>query len=602
MGHERSDMDHVDSVVTAPEVRRAAFGSDLIVDVMKAYDIEYAALNPGATFRGLHDSIVNYGGNRTPRLILCCHEEIAVSIAHGYGNAKKLPMVAIVHDIVGLLHATMAVYQAWLDHAPLLLLGGTGPMAVEHRRPGIDWIHTALVQGDIVRDYVKWDDQPASLQSMVEAFIRGYRITMTEPRGPIYLCFDTDLQERRVEVPVPILDVSRYGPATPIQADPSALDTAAQWLIEAEHPVVLADYVGRTPEAVASLVELAELLALPVMDLGSRFNFPNTHSLDVTEAETELLPQADLVLALDVSDLQEAVSAVDRTTRQARSLLSPRARTVHISLKDLNVRSWAQEHGRLHPVDLPITADTALAIRALTARCRQALERNPALRARSQRRFHEVERVHRTLQDRWRETAERAHNERPISLPRLATDLWSVVKDDDWVLVNRTLRDWTRRLWEWPMPAPYVGAHRGGGIGYGIGHSLGAALACGGTRLCIDIQPDGDLLYTPSALWTAAHHRIPLLIVMFNNRSYYNDEDHQILMALARGRPVENAGIGLRMDDPPVDFAGLARSFGVYGEGPIEDPRDLRPALERAVRHVKEARAPALVDVFTRPR
>ncbi len=602
MAHKRRNASRVDAVTATPDVRRAEYGSDLIVDVMKAYDMEYAALNPGATFRGLHDSIVNYGGNHTPQLILCCHEEIAVSVAHGYGKAKGRPMVAIVHDIVGLLHATMAVYLAWLDDAPVLVLGGTGPMAVEHRRPGIDWIHTALVQGDVVRDYVKWDDQPASHQSVVEAFVRGHRITMTDPRGPIYLCFDTDLQEGRLETPVPIPDVSRYGPGAPMQADPSALDTAARWLVEAEHPVVLADSVGRTPQAVVSLVELAELMALPVIDLGSRFNFPNTHVLDATEGEAELLPQADLVLALDAYDLQDAVSTLDRTTREARSQLSTKARIVHISLRDLNVRSWAQEHGRLHPVDLAITADTALAIPALTARCRQAQEHDPTLRARCQQRFQRIERLHRTLRDRWRDAADRARNDRPISLPRMAMDLWDVVKDEDWVLVNRTLRDWTRRLWEWPLSAPYLGARRGGGVGFGISHSLGAALAYGQTRLCIDLQPDGDLLYTPSALWTAAHHRIPLLIVMFNNRSYYNDEEHQILMAKARGRPVERAGIGLRMDAPPVDFAGLARSFGIYGEGPIEDPDALRPALERAVRHVKEAHTAALVDVVTQPR
>lgn len=602
MARKQHEVDQGDGKVAPKEVGRAEFGSDLIVDVMKAYDIEYAAINPGATFRGLHDSIVNYGGNRTPQLILCCHEEIAVSVAHGYSKAKGRPMVAIVHDIVGLLHATMAVYLAWLDHAPVLVLGGTGPMAVEHRRPGIDWIHTALIQGDVVRNYVKWDDQPASLQSVVEAFIRGYRITMSEPRGPIYLCFDTDLQEGRLEAPVPIPDVTRYGHATPIQADPAALETAAQWLIDAQHPVVLADHLGRTPQAVDALVELAELMALPVIDLGSRFNFPNTHPLDATEAEAELLPQADLVLGLDVSDLQDAVSTLDRTTRQARSLLSPQVRIINMSLKDLNVRSWAQEHGRLHPIDLPITADTALAIPALTARCRQAHTRDAALRARGAQRCQQIERLHRSLRDSWRETADRARAQHPISLPRLAMDLWDVVQNEDWVLVNRTLRDWARRLWVWRGPMPYIGAHRGGGVGFGISHSMGAALALGDSRLCIDIQPDGDLLYTPSALWTLAHHRIPLLIVMFNNRSYYNDEDHQILMAKARGRPVERSGIGLRMEDPPVDFGGMARSFGIYGEGPIEDPDTLRPALERAVRHVKETRTAALVDVVTQLR
>ncbi len=574
---------------------------------MKAFEIEYAALNPGATFRGLHDSIVNYGGNRSPQIILCNHEEIAVAVAQGYAKAKGRPMAAIVHNVVGLLHAAMAIYTAWLDRVPVLVMGGTGPMAVEHRRPGIDWIHTALVQGNAVRDYVKWDDQPASLQGIVESFIRGYRIATTEPQGPVYLCFDAGLQEQRLDGPdgpVALPDVRRYIPPTLAQADPSALQTAARWLIDAEHPVVLADYVGRNPEAVHSLVRLAESLALPVIDLGSRFNFPNTHALDLAGAEADLLPQADVVLALDVVDIQKAVATTDRTARLALSALRPNARIIHISFNDFMIRSWTQELGRLHAVDLPIAADTSLAIPALADLLEQAVEGDAALRARRDRRRDRLERMHRTPRDRWREEAERAREAHPISLPRLALDLWEVVKDEDWVLVNRNLRGWTRRLWEWSgrSGVPHVGAHMGGGVGYGIGHSIGAALAYGGSRLSIDIQPDGDLLYTPSALWTAAHHRIPLLIVMFNNRSYYNDEEHQVLMARARGRPVENAHIGQAMTDPPVDFARIARGFGIEAWGPVEEPGDLRPALERAVRYVMRERKAALVDVFMQPR
>lgn len=580
----------------------AEYGSDVIVDLMKAYEIEYAALNPGATFRGLHDSIVNYGGNRMPQIILCNHEEIAVAVAQGYAKAKGRPMAAIVHNVVGLLHAAMAVYTAWLDRTPLLLMGGTGPMAVETRRPWIDWIHTALVQGNAVRDYVKWDDQPASIQGIVESFIRGYRIATTEPHGPVYLCWDAALQEQRLEAPVPIPDLGRYAPPTPAQADPAVLLTASRWLAEAANPVVLADYVGRNPSAVSSLVRLADALALPVIDLGSRMNFPNTHPLDLTGAEDELLAEADCVLALDVVDLEKATSSVDRTTRIPRSRLRPGCRTVSISFNDFMVRSWAQEWGRLQPVDLAIAANTSLAIPALADLCEDALKENGALQERVDRRRDALGQRHRALRNGWREQAERVRGDRPIALAALAAELGDVVKDEDWTLVNRSLRNWTRRVWNWNTTRPYVGAHMGGGVGYGIGHSVGAALAVGATQLCIDIQPDGDLLYTPSALWTAAHHRIPLLIVMYNNRSYYNDEEHQILMANARGRPVENAHIGQAMKDPPVDFAAMARSFGLAAWGPIEDPADLRPALEQAARCVLTERRPALVDVFTQVR
>jgi thiamine pyrophosphate-dependent acetolactate synthase large subunit-like protein len=578
---------------------RAVYGSDLIVDLFKAYGIEYAALNPGASFRGLHDSIVNYGGNTHPRIILCNHEEIAVAVAQGYVKASGRPMAAIVHNVVGLLHATMAIYTAWLDRVPVLVMGGTGPLAVEARRPWIDWIHTALVQGNAIRDYVKWDDQPASLQGVVESFIRGYRIATTEPQGPVYLCWDAALQEQKLDSPVLIPDIGRYAPPSHVQADPGALATAARWLSEAENPVILADFVGRTPAAVTALVQLAESLAIPVIDLGGRFNFPNTHPLDLTGAEEEVLPTADVVLALDVFDIEKAISTVDRTTRTPHSRLKSSARIIHISFTDFMVRSWTQDYGRLQPIDLPIAADTLLAIPALADLCRKAAEGDGALRARVESRRKIAEQAHRALRDEWRMMAARTTNEQPIALARLAIDLWDVIKDEDWVLVNRNLRGWTRRLWDWTTTTPYVGAHMGGGVGYGIGHSIGAALALGKTRLCVDIQPDGDLLYTPSALWTAAHHRVPLLIVMYNNRSYFNDEEHQILMAKTRNRPVENAHIGQRMDDPAVDFAGMAKSFGIEAWGPIEDPADIRPALERGVRHVLRERKAALVDIYT---
>ncbi len=579
------------------------YGSDLIVDLLHAYEIEFAALNPGATFRGLHDSIVNYGGNALPEIIQCCHEEIAVAVAHGYGKAKGRPMAAIVHNIVGLLHAAMAVYIAWLDRAPVLVLGGTGPMAVEQRRPWIDWIHTALVQGQAVRDYVKWDDQPASLPGIVESMVRAHRTALTEPRGPVYLCFDAALQEHAMDGAVPIPEIGRFAPPAPLQADPQALDTAARWLVEASHPVVVADYVGRSARGVEALIELADLLALPVLDQGSRFNFPSTHPLDLADAEEDLLPQADLVLALDVFDLQRTLGITDRTARQGRPLIKDGTKIIHISLNELAPRSWAQEQGRLHPVDLPIAADTAVALPALAARCRLLSEQNGRRAGVREKRRAALETVRGRLRDTWREEAERDRDARPIALSRLAADLGAAVKDDDWALVNRNLKGWTRRLWEWKHPYQYLGGLMGGSVGYGIGQAMGAALAYRGTdRLCIDIQPDGDFLFTSGGLWTAAHHRIPLLIVMFNNRSYFNDEDHQILMAKARSRPVENAHIGLRIDDPPVDFAGLARSYGVHAEGPIEDPAALRPALERAVRHVKRERRPALVDVVTQSR
>ena len=241
------------------------FGSDIVVNLLRAFGIEYAAINPGATFRGIHDSLVNYGGNQHPELILCCHEEIAVSLAHGYAKAAGKPMAAVVHNIVGLQHASMAIFNAFCDRAPILVLGGTGPMDTTRRRPWIDWIHTALVQGNLVRDYVKWDDQPASVAAIPEAFARAYRIAMTEPKGPVYLCFDAELQEGRLDKPIPLPDPARFAPASPPQADSRVLEEAARLLCEAEAPVILVESLVPYPRTLAALQQLAELLRIVPM-------------------------------------------------------------------------------------------------------------------------------------------------------------------------------------------------------------------------------------------------------------------------------------------------------------------------------------------------
>ena len=520
---------------------------------------------------------------------------MAVALAHGYAKAAGKPMAAILHNVVGLQHASMAIFNAWCDRAPMLVMGGTGPMAVEQRRPWIDWIHTALVQGQAVRDFVKWDDQPASLASIPEAIIRGYRIAMTEPKGPVYLCFDAALQEMPLSEDVPVPEVARYAPPAPIAADAAALDEAAGLLRDAERPVIIAEYLGRAPAAVDALVGLAELLAAPVIDLygHGRFNFPNTHPLDLTGAEKELLAAADVVLALDVVDLYGALARADRLTRRSEPVLPESAKVIHITMADVAIRSWVTAYQRLAPVDVPILADTAAALTA----CLRALGADGEAAARRLR-AERLRARHEALRREARTACEESWNDRPIAPARLASEVWDVLRGEDWVLVNGTLDGWARSLWEWVHPHQYLGNSGGAGLGYGAGASIGAALAHRGTgRVCVDLQPDGDLLYTPSAIWTAAHHRIPVLFVVCNNRTYYNDENHQALVARARGRPVENRVVGIRIEDPPVDFAAMARAFGAYGVGPVEDPEQIAPALGGAMRAVKEGGRPAVVDV-----
>lgn len=585
------------------EKKKAEYGSDVVVDLMKAFDIEYAAFNPGATFRGIHDSIVNYGGNYRPEVIFCNHEEISVALAHGYAKAKGKPMIAIVHNMVGLQHASMAIFNAYIDRVPIMVLGGTGPMNTKRRRPRIDWIHTALVQGNQVRDYVKWDDQPYSLEDVPDSFIRGYRLATTEPMAPVYINYDADIQEDSIASPIEIPDIRRYAPPAPMQANPEALRHAAELLVNAQAPLIIADTLGRNPKTVPALIALAELLAVPVVDKGARFNFPTTHSLDATDGARELLQKADVILALDVADIYGSLTTVSKQTRACEYVTSPGVKLISISMNDMLVHSWAGDYHALQALDLPMCADTAIAVPELTRLCRDLLGSDGKNKGRIEARQKELGEKHKARRAKWRADAEAKSSQKEISTAWLALELGEAIKKEDWVLVNGTSNGWARRLWDFTKPNQYLGGSGGAGVGYGSGAAIGAALALKDSgKLSIDIQSDGDLLMTSSSLWTAAKHKIPLLIVMHNNQSFYNSEEHGIEVAKFRKRPVENAGIGTHVSDPVVDFAKVAEGFGVHAEGPIARPAEVRPAIERALKFVQEKKLPALVDVIAEPR
>jgi acetolactate synthase-1/2/3 large subunit len=586
---------------STPSDRVPEYGSDLVVDLLKALGIEYAAFNPGASFRGLHDSLVNYGGDQLPRTVLCTHEEISVALAHGYAKATGRPMVAALHDVVGLQHACMAIFNAWCDRVPVLLLGGTGPMDSSRRRPWIEWIHTALVQGNHVRDFVKWDDQPANAAGVAESILRGYRLMTAEPTGPVYVCLDAALQEdavpRSVSIPT---DVQRWIKQSPLQADADGLKTAAQWLSESRRPVILADTVGRSLAGVDGLRALAERLNAPVVDLGTRFNFPSDHPLEATERREDLLREADVVFAIDVVDLWGALQANAARHRPAGFAPSAEAKIISLSVSDLLVHSWTADYHRMQPVDLRLVGDSRVALPALADLVVAAGVASDDRRVRADALAADGRARRADWENRARALSQSESSAVPLGVLGLA--LRDALQGTDWVLSNNELRGWARRLWRVEQPYQYTGTSGGAGLGYGIGASLGVGLAHKGNgRIVVNLQPDGDLLYCSSALWTAAHERLPLLSIMLNNHSYYNSEEHGLRMAEHRGRPAERAGIGTRPEGPAVDFATVARGFGIASAGPVTSVTDLPRALSTAL-EVVAAGEPYLLDVVTEVR
>ena len=339
-------------------------GSDFMVDVIKATGIEYIASNPGSSFRSLHESIVNYGGNKRPEFLTCMHEESSVAMAHGYAKAAGKPMGILAHGTVGLQHATMAVYNAWCDRVPVMMFAGNF-LDADKRRPGVEWYHCVQDPAAIHRDFTKWDDQPVSLQHFAESVMRAYKIATTPPMGPVLITADGDLAEEPIrdekKLRIPKLTVS-----IPPQGDSGAVSEAAKLLVAAERPVILAERMARTPEGMKRLVELAEALNAPVCDIGARMNFPTTHYLCRSEDRRALVSQADVVLLLEVADPWGQFNTISDPHHEYRRLARPDVKIIHICLGDTLTKSNYQDMQRFMPVDLPISGDAQATLSALT--------------------------------------------------------------------------------------------------------------------------------------------------------------------------------------------------------------------------------------------
>jgi len=559
-----------------------AFGSDVIADTLRALEIPFIALNPGASYRGLHDSIVNFLGNETPQMLLCLHEESAVAVAHGYAKVTGKPMAAAVHSNVGLFHATMAIFNAWCDRQPVIVLGATGPVDAVKRRPWIDWIHTARDQGAIVRNYTKWDDQPASPAAAREALLRAAWIASTAPRGPVYVNLDAEMQEAKLPEPLAPMQVARFMPPASPTASAELIENAAAILKAAKHPVMLMGRVSRSVEAWNERVALAETLnAKVISDLKIGCGFPTDHPLHAgAPASNAMVPEAiaaikaaDVILALDWVDLGGAL-------RNALGQEGPKAKIISISA-DFHVHNgWSMDYEMLPPVDLmlPTTPDAAvpLLLDALGTS-------KPRIAAAVKPRAEKYE-----------------PSSGPVRVDDLARSLKAAIGERDVTLTHLPL-SWNGASWAFRHPLDYIGSEGGGGVGGGPGISVGAALALKDSgRLPIAICGDGDFCMGVTALWTAVHYRIPLLVVVCNNRSFFNDELHQERVARIRNRPPENRWIGQRISDPEIDCAGLAAAQGAVGFEPVTRTADLVPTFEKAIAAV-EAGQVAVVDVRVEP-
>ena len=575
----------------------ALFGSDRLADLLKALGYEYAFINPGSSFRGLHDSVVNRLGNKNPEFVLTTHEMIAVGMAHGYAKAKRQSALVILHNLVGLMNGSMAIYNAFCDQTPLLILGGSGPADPADRR-FIDWAHSANSQGDLIRSYVKWTDEPVTLDASVDAILEARKRSLTAPTGPSYISLDAGLQELPIDkVELPELAGRVIDPPAPPYPAPDLVDRVVDAILAARMPLIFAGRIGLDPAATAPLQRLVELSGAAYQDDRNIVCMPTLHPQNLN-GDTAIRKEADLILCFDCQDVNLLTGgyAPKRSAISGGENRQQRPIVADISMNTYFGNSWTRFGGPDPRVDIAITADPLTTIKAIADRLAEragdgdkAIEnRRAALAQRHQ--------SQRALQadayaGRWDDAV--------VSLPRVTGEVHAALKGKDWVLAVRNHRSWQDGLFEFSGGGQYLGGDGGGGVGYGPAAAAGAALALKGTgKLPVAMIGDGDFLMAPGALWSAARHKAPLLMVILNNRTWGNDELHQREVAEQRQRPIENAHVGQRMEDPAIDLAGMARSIGVWSHGPVTDPARLGAVLAEAVAVVADGGI-AVVEVIT---
>jgi len=567
--------------VQGPVDEQMAWGSDVPARMLRRLDIPFIALTPGASYRGFHDSLVNHLGNESPEMILCLHEEHAVAVAHGYAKVTGRPLAVALHSNVGLLHGSMAIFNAWADRAPMLILGATGPVDAVERRPWIDWLHTTQDQGALIRNFTKWDDQPGSAEAAASSMMRAWKITSTRPHAPVYVNLDASWQEAPLTTEIVLPDPNRHAPPAPTRPDPDRLMQAAEAILQAKRPVVLFGRGARTEAAMATRVALAERVgALMLSDLKAGAMVPSDHPSHagqpfnkLSSEAREVLAQADVILSLGWIDLGGLL-------RQAYGADSAKPLVIHAGEESHLHRGWGQEHYDLAAIDIEFLADPDTTAADFLFLLPDADRPAPAVPAHPR----EVTAPDDTLTQRDIARALRhAVGETPVTFPALS-------------------RGWPVDLWPHRHPLDYLGKDGGGGIGSGPGLAVGAALALRNSdRLVIATLGDGDTLMGINAFWTAAKYRLPLLTIVANNRSYFNDELHQESVARRRGRAEANAWVGQRLDDPAPDIAGLARAQGLGGVGPVRTLEELEAAVSEGVKAVRNGQ-PFLIDVWIEAR
>jgi thiamine pyrophosphate-dependent acetolactate synthase large subunit-like protein len=562
-------------------------GSDLMVQVLRDLGIEYAVANPGSSFEGFQESVINYGNppNVMPEWITALHEESAVTMAHGYAKAEGKPIVAALHGTIGIQHAAMSIYQAYYDRVPVVMVAGND----------VDFIpaHTAIDMAGMVRAYTKWDAEPKTVADSLVALQRAYNEAITPPMGPTLVVLSSEIQKENS----PNVQIPTYKPPQFPTIDTSTAAEIAKGLLAAQNPRIAVGRL-RTPEGVKRSVELAELVGASTSTTATTgpMSFPQRHPLCGPGASANY----DYTLGLEAGGAQVAING------PGLAKVAEERDVTHIDFK--GVRTPAN-FGRGAGVKsaMPVEADAEASLPLIIDAVNRQL--TPDQKARIQERSAKHARAnhdaHVAALERAVERAKAGWNASPISTARVYAELWPLIMNEDWCFASpcNFSGGHNVQLWEHNKPYSYLGGQGAGGMGYGAPACMGAGLAAKArNRIVINIQTDGDMNYAPGVLWTAAHHKLPVLTVMHNNRAWHQEYMFVQYMAGVRGRGAERATIGNVLRDPFIDYTKMAAGYGMAGERePISDPTKLMAALKRGVASVKRGE-PYMIDVITEPR
>jgi len=571
---------------------KAEYGSDLMADIISDLGFKHIFVLPGSSYRGLHDSLVNYHRNQEPEMIMCNHEAIVVAMAHGYAKALGGKAACVVHDLVGLMCATVSVFDAWVDRVPILIFGGSGPQDPARRRP-IDWTHTASMQCDLVKPFTKWTTEPVTLQSAIDSMLKANKISTSAPNGPTYVSLDLGLQEDKIpkNVVIPQASDKRYQAPDPVAPNANNISYAVELLLAAENPLIVGGRFGRNSDTGEILIELVELTGASYVEDRAVVCIPTFHPQNLN-GDTRIRQDADLILAIDCVDTATVANAHNKDLRGRKG-----QKIIEMSLENFMPNSWSNAGGPQAAVDLQIVCDPIQGVLELIIALKKQLKNEPSLLKRINKRKKKIEKEHKTLRKAQKDIWKNSWDSSPISTGRMTHDLFQAIKDKPWVLPVRNHRSFPEGLWEFTGSGQYLGADGGGGVGYGPAAAVGAALVYREQgKLPVAIMGDGDFQMGSGAIWTAVHYKIPILIVINNNNSWGNDEFHQRNIANKRQRPIENAWIGQRMTEPATDYATIVRGYGGWAEGPIENPAELTHVFNGAIAQVEKGNV-AVVDV-----